>query len=351
MTENNQDNNKNIFVQFLDWCKSSFLPLTILSVIILILLCLYFLAPQKRIFENGQMAGKGEFKSASVTMIDKDNYLLIDGQCGTRQPEIYNWKENKFYKTKNKIPNEYIPWYHSSLKLKNGNILLVANNHFITKDGDKNFVLIFDTNNQTFTPYENTDLSKLYLSVDFSKFLSLDNGNILLFNKNDKKSTTEVFYFNSKDFSLINSDIIDNFELFEAKQINENEIILYGKNSRNYIYNLKDNSCKISEEYKHINPKLQALKESNYPLGWEKPIYLSNGDIVFFDTFMNGKKIKPNMVYSKNENKLVRINDFKYPREDFSTILLPNDTILIFGGTCGNSASQNPFNVVEIYKK
>ena len=340
---------KMIFIKISEWCKRHFSFLLKLSFLIIVILSVISFLPQKRIFEYGQMAGNGEFKSASVTMLNEDNYLVVDGKCGTLQPEIYNLKENKFYKTKNKIPYEYMPWGHSSLKLKNGNILIVVNNHFITKYGDKNFVLIYDSNKQTFTPYENTDLSKSYFNVDFSALLSANNGNILLFNKNEKNKTTEVSYFSLKDFSLIQTNKIDNFELFEAKQINENDILLYGKNGINYIYNIKDNSCKISEAYE-VNPKLQLLKESNYPLGWEKPIFLSNGDIVFFDTFMNGKKIKPNMVYSKSKNKLIRINDFKYPREDFSVILLPDDTILIFGGTCGNSASQYPFNNVEIYK-
>lgn len=65
---------------------------------------------------------------------------------------------------------------------------------------------------------------------------------------------------------------------------------------------------------------------------------------------MYGQKRKPNMVYSKKKNELIPINDFKYPREEYSTILIPDDKIIILGGTCGNSASHYPFNVVEIYK-
>lgn len=318
--------------------------------IIIIIKILFFCIPRKKIYLNGKMAGNGEFKSASATMIDRENYLLVDGQCGTTQAEIYNWVENKFLKTKNKIPQEYIPWNHSALKLKNGNILLVTNNHFITKNGNKNFVIIYDNYNQTFIPYENTDLSKLFISVNYSSLLLVNNGNILLFNNNEKNASTMIYYFISKDFHLIQSNKIDDFQLFEAKQINENEILLYGKKGINYIYNLKDNTIKIDEENKQINPKLQSLKESKYILGWEKVIYMQNGDIVFLDPFLYGKKQRPNKLYSKKNKKLITINDFKYPREDYSTILLPNDTILIFGGTCGNKASKYPYNTVEIYK-
>lgn len=134
-------------------------------------------------------------------------------------------------------------------------------------------------------------MSKKYLSVDFSKFLLENNGNILLFNKNEKAGSTAIYLFNSKDFSLIQSNNIDNFALFEAKQINENEILLYSNDgTTNYIYNVLNNSCKKSEKYKQINPKLQVLKNIKYQLGWEKPIYLSNGDIVFLIILCMDKK-------------------------------------------------------------
>lgn len=315
--------------------------------IIFVISIMFFLKPENRIYEKVKMAGNGEFKSASSTMIDENNYLVIDGQCGNLQPEIYNWKENKFSKTKNKIPQEYIPYNHNALKLKNEKILIVANYSIITKNVNKNFVMIYDNDNQTFTPLENTDLSKLYSGNNSQLFLT-NNGNILLFNKH--KLLVSIYYFNSKNFSLIQSNNIDNFDLFDVTQINENEILLYGKNGINYLYNLKNNTYKISKDFEQINRKLQTLQESKYVLGWEKPIFMQNGDIVFFDTFMYGKKRKPNKVYSKKQNKLILINDFKYPREDYSTILLPNDTILIFGGTCGNRASAYPFNNTEIYK-
>ena len=325
----------------------------IVILIIIITKMLFTLFPKQYIYLNGEMAGNGEFKSASATMIDNENYLLVDAKCGNTQAEIYNWVQNKFTKTKNKIPIEYIPWNHSALKLKNGNILLVVNNKFITKNDNKNFVILYDSHNQTFISYEKTDLSKLYMSVDASSLLLANNGNILLFNKTNNKlleKITDIYYFNQKNFSLIQSNKIGNFDLFEAKQIGENKILLYGKNGINYIYNLKDNTIKIDAKKEHVNLKLQSLKESKYHIGWEKVIYMKNGDIVFLDPFLHGKKLQNNKLYSKKYQKLININDFKYPREDYATILLPNETILIFGGTCGNSASQYPYNTVEIYK-
>ena len=333
--ENNQEENQNREECNKTWWKKLLrvnLKIFATLFIITILITLY-ISFKKQVVISGEMSTNGEFRNASISKINDDTYLIIDGSCGNKQPELYIESENRFIKAPFKLEHDY--YLHNTLKLKNNNILIVGTN----------FTEIFDVNSYNFNKLENTVFSDIYKKnvvndIFNDIFFLTDNGNIILLTTNNINGTW-IYYINSKDFSLINKLFIDKFEILYIKQINENEVLLDGVNT-NYIYNLKTNSVRETSLSSIKNKILkQYIKQEIRNL-----VHVVNmgKNTLILDNSGKGNNRKLSLKY----NIIIPFPDFSYYRKEFSIIKLENNIVLIIGGTCGNSFSEYPYNKVEL---
>lgn len=387
MTENNQDDNKNIFVKIADWCKRSFLhptnykfkitPLKIILLLIKIILLyiviaiiwqiiayfLYFIQldieykmekrKAEKIFKNNPQSKNIdnllEYKIfPAVIKISEDKILRIGGDitkitkdknctsyslCQSNTAEIYN----PVTRTSRKI--KCMNYQRgSSLKailLDNGKVLILGGNGRISlKNGEYKYcdfikeIEIFDPVSEKFFIVDklNYNINKGKLCV-----VKLQDNKVLILGEN------KYSIFDAKINKIVKNGQTP-FESWYGNTgvlLNNGNVILTGrffiKNKTGskimkscYLYNT------ISDRFK-LGPDMPIIKTS------PEPTKLKNGNVVYtggfsqdIDYTIDGESCLVQMYDYKN-NKFKIIGKLLENRLDTKPILLPNNNIYIIG--------------------
>ena len=321
MTENNQDDNKNIFVKIADWCKHSFLHPTTLRVFnfvkhnfliycitIFIIFFIFFNYFTKPFFEKKHDMVTPRAYSQAIA-IDDENIFISGGinskkneEIGLKSVEIYNIKKNS---SKSILYDMNLPHaYHSLFKMKNGNIVIA----------DINGIEIFDIKTKNFKLLKTKPLNR-YLESNSYKFALLEDSKLIVIGGRIKSNDKTL-----RGLSLVNSiEIIDitidkqiktipfKGNCFGLINLSDNELLIVGGKSsfKNKDILLKDIYILNTKNY-----KLQKWLELDTPISNpfiftnENNIILIGGEI--FDKY---EKIgNYQYLYTKVSDKITLIN-------------------------------------------
>lgn len=341
------------------------------GLIVLVIVGLYVVKeatkPPEKIILAGKMHYRGEYKDDTSTLLDDGKVLIVGGGCGTPQAEIYDPDTDTFSIVGTPHSTHY---GHTTLLLKNGNVLIVS------FEGTE----IFDKETKTFKILNNMQLFNAFherskKKIDFyplivDKFLILKNGDILFFNGIYKNYNIRVFDSTSfkqkkvlevpyqlKDFELLSDgNVLSKCFKFIGRTEYKSG---YFKENFDYIgrglYNPKNNTFKLiknyqetaeqikqKETYAKAIAKFDKVKKTFEDYNLHEPIVLKSGRILFLGE-------KRNYIYDPKIDNLYRINNFNRWRRGFATTVLNNGNVLITGGSCGNQESHAPFDEAELF--
>lgn len=265
----------------------------------------------------------------TATLLKNGEVLLIGGfTASSKSPfepiataEIYNPTTKEFYLSgKMLYPREY----HSSVLLKNGNVLITGG-----KDEEKNKVIanseLYDTIKHTFTSSSSMCIPR----YNHSSIL-LKNGKVLIVGGKDMKdkvvNVAELYEPKTNIFKCIgktNNKANKQYPIL----LNDGWVFIVGHGSE--IYNPNTNKFnKINNNFIQIDPITLILPNNNFLIVSRSPIY-----------FGTNKKNNAGLYnFKTNEYKL--IPDILDGRSFPSIIQLKDKTILILGG-CNKQGINN----------
>lgn len=279
-----KDNSRNIFINFLNWCKCFFLhyrywlPYILVILIFCIIFCFFYCSTNKNNFDSVDMLYPRYYHTA--TKLDDGNIIIIGG--GNKFSEIYDVKNRKFIKGPECKYNRFM---HNVVKLPNGNLLIIGGHDAKNTNNEILDIELYDWKKQEFSVF--TRLNKQLLCP---KSVMIDKNNILVISSKISGSSQfsglpEIIDLKSKSCRIINDfpkDFQAYFDLAIIPIKIDNKILfyLYGsafKNSKNLLWN--------GDDYKELNA-IDIFSEY-----WTKIYPIENNKIFYTKTFYKQKKI------------------------------------------------------------
>ena len=387
MTENNKDNNKNIFVQFFEWCKRSFLhPTTILYIIVITVIIFFLYDKQIKIIDTKQelclnrispnaslMCGnkvlitgghsfigsfvrlksteiydiksKKIYKGPDLNISHSENcqqFLLPSCEIvvsDAKGIEVYNPISNKFELIKENINSTNINYldedYTNYTLLKNGNILITGGQdvQIISKIKVKRFPInkaqIFDIKSKKIKKIQDLpfpiEKHSAYLDHNGDVYII---GGLTLNDKNKLICNTKIIKYENKTetFSIVGQNDKINLTYFsKIYNLNDNEIIIIGGTSSNY-------DCDKISKLNLKNYEFSELYKTNYkPFPKNNSIFKYNNKIYFFNYIPFLHRFD---IFDINKKKM----KYKFSKKIYygSTILQINKNELIIIGGADN---------------
>ena len=366
MTENNKDNNKNIFVKILDWCKRSFLHptttennqdnkeenielkinLRVINLIKIFLLIIFFLLiyylinlkVKKNIININDYR-----RDFSIVKLDNESfmfsggnspYIYIDNKIKKRK--INQFKDIQtitntaeiFYTisktTEYTMPMNFRRRGHSSIVLEDGRVLIAGGSGFVYDKNKQEY------NNYDFIPYieiynPKTKIwkkSQVKLQERLSGITSLEqmqDGSIFIY----ARGKYEIYNPNTDSLVKKGTCPYENSHLNTAHLIPDGRILICGS-----IYiNDKNTSCiyydSKTDEFSVGPNMVQDLLPA-------KKIILNNGNFLFIpDT----KSISSTLqIYNIKENKFEYAGNLQKKRISPKAVLLPSGKVFFADG-------------------
>jgi len=357
MTENNQDNDKNIFVQFLECYKRNAFCTLIrqpAGFIYLIIINVFFLCGCNSIDNNKLVQrnnnieeycskynnakinsfidiGKMHNKSASLKLLLlNDNNVIISGGSTVQEInnfEIFNPQDGQ-YKIIT-LPAKF-KQSRNSMIIDEDNILI--NDAFIYNYKTGKYTNIFNKDD-----YTNYSTSFLYSECEIFILEKDEKCYLYNFDNNSLKEVRIKFPFNlaGKNFIKIDKENI----LVYGTQVVKNKPGAYYK-THLYLWNIKNNA------FKQLNPNDISTGVSIVKLD-------NNEIIIFCEKFYNqdenniGKKEQETYKLNVKTNKLVKIKNSIIDRKSSPiATMLSNNKIFLIGG---ESNTENGEMIAELY--
>lgn len=320
MTENNQDNDKNIFVKIIEWCKRSFLqPKTLVQKIapylLLLVLSLYILI--FKVFNQDFInLHYGRFQHAAVLL--NNNEFLINGgdQKNNKKTELININTKKSYMLSDSL---YSHRKHKMFKVNDNQLILFDINAFEQFNIEENKFSLLKYN-----PFNITHSKKIGFPLNIEFEICKINSNLFFIYEFD---SFYIYNFKNNQLKKIDNSNFTKNEKLLLLPISNFEIFIISKNNPKYyfIYNINSNSL----NKKLINnPNFEAIynvifKDNNYIL-----------------LFTDDKIYKLNLL-TKNFNEVHKLIT---KRTNYKTIEL-KDLIFIIGG----DKTKERAKMIEIY--
>jgi len=340
MTENNKDDNKNIFVQFLEWCKRTFLHPTTFLFIIFFLLISYLinLKIKKNIININDYR-----RDFSIVKLNDESYLFSGGNS----PYIYidnkiqKRKMNQFKdlqtitntseifstiskKTEYTMPLNFRRRGHSSIILKDRNVLIAGGSGFVF-DRTKNeyqyydFIPFIEIYNPKTKIWKKSQIKLQERLSGITSLEQLQDGSIFIF----ARGKYEIY--NPNTDSIVKQGICpyENNHLNTAHLLPDERVLICGS-----IYiNNKEKSCIF---YNPKTDKFSIGPNMVQNLLPAKKIILNNGNFLFIpDT----KSISSTLqIYNIKENKFEFAGNLQKKRISPKAVLLPSGKVFFADG-------------------
>ena len=264
-------------------------------------------------------------KNGDVLVAGGDKYEKGKGRTSLKSAEIYKTKENKFVKISDMNEQMFIGKMYL---LENNNVVILSN---------PNEIQIFNIKTNTFEKMQGIQYVPKGPSYEF---LELNKNEILMYPYKYEEGKTPIVVFNTKDLSLKKLDIsltTKKFEAYNIAKISDSELLVSGgTNSDTGDINGLRVAIRVNINTKNQVPVPGVLPEGRYAFS---TILLGNGNVLIFGG-MSGitfslKKLGDTVLYINSKDKLLKFKNMKFKRgrcnSDF--VKLPNGNYIIWGGS------------------